>query len=244
MVHTKIHVITLEMWNTISVDILSSKKHFEKYIQDYLMSIEDNSRIIDLKVTFPSVLSSDDRHTIHRYSQYLYLYSESIDIKDDRVLHVILTKNYLQEIMNKDYSYLKSKVPITEVTQPEIPQITPVTQPEIPQITQVVFQPITTVTGLEGTMWEYLLPKTEFETKPSVEEKKYQMDDVINVLNKKHIQLFNPYTLNETIKTLESDIEENKLLLQSYITDLEVLKSVKQAQGARIALDIICKKNA
>jgi hypothetical protein len=375
MANKKIVNISEQTWNIISKDLLSSKKHFEKFVKIYFTTIEDYP-INNLEFIFPSVLSSDERHQLHRYSQYLYFMTQSYSVNEERKLHVTITAKYLNEIFNSDYTYLKTcytqrqltesiaekakespaeetkkpqnlaapdnittlladalqnnlplhqaaqlvrerltqQLPIqeiqsvqeiqsdeeemphwvaqsgsmlpkenangktpediereariariyascggrrTEAKPPVLKQITEIkipTAPSVPSPTPSTSPSLTQKevdAALEGTMWEDLLfrayasrnSKLENAKEKPVEEKKYQMDDVINVLNKKHVQLFKPYTLNETIHALSIDIEKYKLLIENYTKDLEVLKSFQEAQGARISIDLICKKN-
>ena len=376
MVNVKIVNISEQTWNIISKEILSSKKHFERFVQIYLTTTEDYPNN-NLELIFPSVLSSDERHQLHRYSQYLYFMTQSYSVDEERKLHVTITKKYMNEIFNSDYRYLKTSYtqrqltesmgekakesqveetkepqnltapdnittlladalqknlplhqaaqlvrerltqqlptqeiqPVEEIQSdeeemphwvaqsgsmlptkenvncktpediereariariyascggrrtvekpPVLKQITEIkipTAPSVPSPTPSTSPSLTQKevdAALEGTMWEDLLfrayasrnSKLENAKEKPVEEKKYQMDDVINVLNKKHVQLFKPYTLNETIHALSIDIEKYKLLIENYTKDLEVLKSFQEAQGARISIDLICKKN-
>jgi hypothetical protein len=151
------------------------------------------------------------------------MYTESIDINGDRILNVILSKKYLNEIMKSNYENIKfnntSNVNNTTNTQniiiqqpvhkvESIPEV-----PEVPEVSVLVLNDQEVVT-----------------------DKKYTHDDIISLLNNSYINLYKIYSINETISSLE-------LLIKSYNTELEVLKSADKLYRHELLSTLMKKIN-
>ena len=231
MVHTKIIDVTVDMWNTMSSNILSSKKHFEKFIQNYLIANDftTNTNYDKLQIQFPSILTTENRHKIHRYSNYSNMYTESIYVNDDRILNVILSKKYVNDIMNANYDNIKfiSTVNVNDTTNTtnttNMQNIVIQLPVEIPEVTLNEAAPV----PVEEPLPEHVSVITDI---------KNTHEDIIRLLNNNYINLYKIYSINETISSLE-------LLIKSYHTELEVLKSADQLYRNELLTTLIKKLN-
>jgi len=238
--------MTVDEWDLLSKHILESKSGFEKaiyiYMKDLINSYIVHKKYINsdgflykyLQIKFPSTLSSNQRHLIHRYSRNNEIKTYSIyDVNNNKYIKVTLYEKYIVTIYNK-FKTTNQIVEVPTVSVVEVPTLQ--TVPEIPVHTVVNIHDTTLLLNPVDTAYDSCSDSGLDEDSNNGETNTPEVSDEImkeiaDVLNKTHIELYKPYTLTETIANLEFKIN-------SYTKDLELLKSIQQSYGDRLALEL------
>ena len=179
--------MTCDEWNNLSKDILESKSGFEKAMYNFTKEKLPLYNIIMqngyypklfMYINFPEILTSNQRHIIHKYSKANEINTSSYDnTQGTRIVCITLFKKYINMIYNKYSSCDTNDADDINSNNNETLDLT--NTPQIP------------------------IPIPNLNSNPNSIS---NMEEVINVLNKQYIALCKPYTLSEVIANLEKNI--------------------------------------
>ena len=94
--------ISAENWNSISTNVLSSKRVFENELIYIIRNYIDLQNTKAVHVILPHCLTTKERHVIHTYGRAYYLTTESQNnLNNIRQLHLYLSKAYVDELICK-----------------------------------------------------------------------------------------------------------------------------------------------